>query len=257
MKRLGFTLVELLVVIAIIALLISILAPSLKTAKDLTRQMLCMTNMKSLGMSLVMYAEGNSGKMMPGYNCPTNDGTPSNPDGLCLAFTSASTGLAEDGYLASRHTIGWAYAKGVWTSVSLLYCPLLATQGTGPGYADYRRYPQPWGTKLPDATSNVGSAHIRITYMYYPHIKSRETGWMYGLQLASFPPDKPTVCDAFYNQGFCGHTLSGTQWFMTYSDGHVGFRTSERVLALYRAGINAYGGPYWPEYQRVYEALFE
>jgi prepilin-type N-terminal cleavage/methylation domain-containing protein/prepilin-type processing-associated H-X9-DG protein len=54
--RSAFTLIELLVVIAIIALLLSVLMPSLQQAKELARAMTCMTNMKALGAGWMFYA---------------------------------------------------------------------------------------------------------------------------------------------------------------------------------------------------------
>lgn len=56
----GFTLIELLVVIAIIALLLSIVMPSLKKAKEISRSVVCKTNLRNIHMALAMYAEDNS-----------------------------------------------------------------------------------------------------------------------------------------------------------------------------------------------------
>jgi prepilin-type N-terminal cleavage/methylation domain-containing protein len=52
----GFTLIELLVVIAIIALLISILLPSLGTARSSSRRAVCVSNMKQFGVGVQGYA---------------------------------------------------------------------------------------------------------------------------------------------------------------------------------------------------------
>lgn len=52
----GFTLIELLVVIAIISLLASILLPSLSRAKELTRRVVCATNLRNIGQAVSMYA---------------------------------------------------------------------------------------------------------------------------------------------------------------------------------------------------------
>ena len=46
----GFTLIELLVVIAIISLLVSILIPSLKRAKELARRAVCASNLHQPGL---------------------------------------------------------------------------------------------------------------------------------------------------------------------------------------------------------------
>ncbi len=58
----GFTLIELLVVIAIIALLMSILMPSLSKVKDMTRTVICTSQMRSWSQIFYMYAEAYQGK---------------------------------------------------------------------------------------------------------------------------------------------------------------------------------------------------
>lgn len=59
----GFTLVELLVVIGIIALLISILLPSLAAAREQGNQIKCLSNIRQVGMAFVSYANENKGKL--------------------------------------------------------------------------------------------------------------------------------------------------------------------------------------------------
>ncbi len=55
-RRKAFTLIELLVVISIIALLLSILLPSLQKVKDLARKTVCQSQFHSVGLSLTLYA---------------------------------------------------------------------------------------------------------------------------------------------------------------------------------------------------------
>jgi prepilin-type N-terminal cleavage/methylation domain-containing protein/prepilin-type processing-associated H-X9-DG protein len=55
--RRGFTLIELLVVIAIIAILAAILFPVFAQARDKARSIVCLSNSKQIGMSLMMYVQ--------------------------------------------------------------------------------------------------------------------------------------------------------------------------------------------------------
>jgi len=63
--RRAFTLVELLVVIGIIALLISILLPTLNAARRAAYVVQCSSNMKQIATALLMYTQDNKGKLPP------------------------------------------------------------------------------------------------------------------------------------------------------------------------------------------------
>ncbi|MFQ5489115.1 MAG: type II secretion system protein [Phycisphaerae bacterium] len=60
-----FTLIELLVVVSIIALLISILLPSLKRARAQAKDVKCRANLKGIGTAFTMYAECYGGVWPP------------------------------------------------------------------------------------------------------------------------------------------------------------------------------------------------
>lgn len=72
----GFTLIELLVVVAIVALLISILLPSLGAARRQARLAQCMSNMRQIVTAVLMYS-GDARDRFPTTMLPGPDGFPS------------------------------------------------------------------------------------------------------------------------------------------------------------------------------------
>ncbi|GJM24324.1 MAG: hypothetical protein DHS20C16_07390 [Phycisphaerae bacterium] len=92
----AFTLVELLVVISIIALLISILLPSLKTARNQAKSVKCAANARQVGQATSMYLAENSAFFPPAYAYPTNKS-----GGWSL--TVQSTSSVPNGYLHWSH----------------------------------------------------------------------------------------------------------------------------------------------------------
>lgn len=73
-KRYAFTLIELLVVIAIIALLMAILMPALKAAREHGNRAVCLSHLRQLNLAWIQYADDYDGKI-PGadINYPTTD----------------------------------------------------------------------------------------------------------------------------------------------------------------------------------------
>ncbi len=81
----GFTLIELLVVIAIIALLLSVLLPSLKRAKEAGKRTVCLFNAKSLTTAWMLYVQENDGRFPGSWTADNGwirvvDGFPYDPE---------------------------------------------------------------------------------------------------------------------------------------------------------------------------------
>ena len=73
----GFTLIELLVVIAVIAVLMGILMPALKSARDQSRRVACGSNLRQWGIALATYVGDNDGQLLK-----TDDTWGSGPEGI-------------------------------------------------------------------------------------------------------------------------------------------------------------------------------
>ena len=61
----AFTLTELLVVVAILGILISLLLPSLRSAKETAKSIVCINNLRQIGSAVFTYAGENDGNMPP------------------------------------------------------------------------------------------------------------------------------------------------------------------------------------------------
>jgi prepilin-type N-terminal cleavage/methylation domain-containing protein len=69
----AFTIIELLVVVSIISLLLAVLVPALRKAKEQTRATICMSNLKQWSLSYQIYATENNSKYPPAEPQNTKD----------------------------------------------------------------------------------------------------------------------------------------------------------------------------------------
>ncbi|MBN1125471.1 MAG: prepilin-type N-terminal cleavage/methylation domain-containing protein [Sedimentisphaerales bacterium] len=90
-NKAGFTLIELLVVIAVIALLLSVLIPALKRAKEAGKRSLCLYNTKSLATAWTLYVQENDGRFPKAFTADDGwirvvTGYPTNPEQAPVAL---------------------------------------------------------------------------------------------------------------------------------------------------------------------------
>jgi prepilin-type N-terminal cleavage/methylation domain-containing protein/prepilin-type processing-associated H-X9-DG protein len=64
----GFTLIELLVVIFVIAVLLALLVPTLRKAREVTKRTVCQSNLRQIAVAWNVYLDDNGGAFLQGKN---------------------------------------------------------------------------------------------------------------------------------------------------------------------------------------------
>ncbi len=138
----GFTLIELLVVISIIALLIAILLPALKKARETSRAVACLSNQRQIGQMFRIYATEYEG-----YHPP-------NAEPLSTVWHSMLTYRITPGDTPLEQVAQFA-AEPV--PYPIYYCPQMVSLGftgnTFPGFSYYTTYAANFTIFTPPSTA--------------------------------------------------------------------------------------------------------
>jgi len=252
-KGQGFTLIELLVVIAIISILASILFPVFARARENARRASCQSNLKQIGLGMMMYAQDYDGHLVSGF-LDMGSGNVSYPDG--------STGRFQPWYVSM-----FPYLK----SSQLLNCPSVSSSLEYKGgygittfsYAYNYLYPSVSGlTDHGVSLGASGAAGAIISSIEDPSgtimITDSSTALIRFVSTAAYRATKETLhdtgtCDLYYNppSGIddhkyyvypaCGRARHLDTMGTLFVDGHVKSMKWQTILG--GTGVSSYR--YW------------
>ena len=108
----AFSLIELLVVIAIIGLLAALLLPVLGRARDKSRDIKCISNLKQLGIAVYLYADEHEGRLPSAERRPTTPVDPTNVQPRIVDLLANHVGDVLKVFQCPRDQFDWFKLEG-------------------------------------------------------------------------------------------------------------------------------------------------
>ena len=229
-QTIGFTLIELLVVISIVALLIGLLMPALKKAREMARRTWCLSNIKQISNGLHVYANEYDGRFPPEHVENSAGGA-----GV-LRVPRTYPGFEIDGYTGQ----GLLYKLEIIPDLRIFYCPsqqftLFTYEGgflnsPNPGYIyssyHYRMFGQ--------IDAGVTQAEVDFLRQYSLHDLNQPIGLVADIFDPSYAFSSPQ--DSTWSH------LDPPALSVTYSDGHAKMESHEIGWVYAHVALPVYGG---------------
>jgi prepilin-type N-terminal cleavage/methylation domain-containing protein len=217
-RKIGFTLIELLVVIGIIALLISILLPTLQKVRQQALNANCASNLRQIGQACYNYAADNKGYLPARFR-----------DGKDPFYQPLYTYFPQDIKTSppTRYAMGLLWERKYVPTEAVFYCP----GGRAHYLHNLDSFPKPW---LSDTKQNY-----RTSYTYNPHYKLTTPGDINSAKLTAypritgFPRFKALSADLIRTYQTVSHFSGGERvpsWNLLFIDGHVVLIKSQLVF---------------------------
>jgi len=265
-SKIGFTLIELLVVIAVIAVLMAVLVPSLRAARERARRTVCAANLQQIGRGIMAYGIDHDRLPLPGVSWRRSSHpswewpTGFSPVGLwspgAHEFTYATThpdALGDPKRRWSVANLGYLHLTKTIESAEAFYCPSARKELRYEDHAE--RYSWSFDPKL---THSTAGQLMRTSYAYTPQsvrrVKLRNGAYAYeaAFKLSTLNNRAVLAIDWIdlsddnprnMHQGSGGRVAGGN---ILFGDGSVRFRP-----------IQENEKEYWEEYRTVNDRLVQ